>query len=179
MRESLLFLTFSPWNIICIHSVDMWAGFILEIGHWSWGSNGPPSLIFEDPFSRNGAKKGGSKSKKTECFLRLLTFYMGHTCWMLCRNFGTFWATEKAWAKITAHPRCLSGEMTQTKKRKAIETVRGYKSSKQVYRVAIKSVLLSVMFLNTLFWKKYLSLGPFFVWPIWRGNKNFMRHFSK
>ena len=76
---------------------------------------------------------------------------MGHTRWMLCHHFGAFWATEKAWAKITAHARCLSGEMTQTKKRKAIETVRGYKSSKQVYRVAIKSVLLSVMFLNTLF----------------------------
>ena len=40
-----------------------------------------------------------------------------------------FWANEKAWTRITAE--CLSGEiMTQTKKTKAIETVRGYKSSK-------------------------------------------------
>ena len=78
-----------------------------------------------------GPRKGAPNPKKTECFLKLLTFYMGHTRWMLCRHFGTFWATEKAWAKITAHPRCLSGEiMTQTKKRKAIETVRGYESSK-------------------------------------------------
>ena len=53
MRESLLFLTFFPWNITCICSVYMSAGFILEIDQW--GSNGPPSLIFEGPFSRNGA----------------------------------------------------------------------------------------------------------------------------
>ena len=105
-----------------------------------------PFFNFEDPFSRNGAKNGGSKSKKTECFLRLLTFYMGHTCWMLCRHFGTFWATEKAWAKITAHPRCLSGKiMIQMKKRKAIETVRGHKNSKYVYKAAV-SVLVSKVF---------------------------------
>ena len=43
---------------------------------------------------------------------------------------GTFWATEKAWARITAEYRMFSGEIvSQTKKRKAIETVRGYKSS--------------------------------------------------
>ena len=50
---------------------------------------------------------------------------------------------------------CLSGEiMTQTKKRKAIETVRGYKSSKKVNRTNVRSVLLSVMFSNTLLKKK-------------------------
>ena len=50
---------------------------------------------------------------------------------------------------------CLSGEiMTQTKKRKAIETVSDYKCSKYVYREAVKSVLLSVMVSNNLFPKK-------------------------
>ena len=33
--------------------------------------------------------------KKIERFLRLLT-------WTLCRHFRTLWATEKAWARITA-----------------------------------------------------------------------------
>ena len=75
--------------------------------NWPMRVKWAPFLSFEGPFSRNGAKKGGCKYKKTECFLRLLTFYMGHACWMLCRHFGTFWATEKAWAKITAHPRCV------------------------------------------------------------------------
>ena len=125
MRETSLFLTFSPWNIICIRSVYMWAGSILEIGQW--GSNGPPSLIFD----KKGGPRKGAPNPKTECFLRLLTFYMGCTCQMFRHHFGTFWATEKVWAKITAIAGCLSGEiMTQTKKRKAIETVKGYKSSK-------------------------------------------------
>ena len=35
--------------------------------------------------------------------------------------------------------------MTQTKKRKAIETVRGYKNSKYVYKAAV-SVLVSKVF---------------------------------
>ena len=55
--------------------------------------------------------------------------------------------------------------MTQTKKRKAIiETIRGYKSSKLAYRVAVKSVLLSVMFSNTLFQEKMIEpiLGSIF-----------------
>ena len=38
---------------------------------------------------------------------------------------------KKAGLELLQNPGCLSGEiMTQTKKRKAIETVRGYKSSK-------------------------------------------------
>ena len=60
---------------------------------------------------------------------------------------------------------CLSGEiMSQTKKRKAIETV-------------IKSVLLSVMFSNTLIQKIVLIHGSIFLRPIWHGNVNFMQHF--
>ena len=77
--------------------------------------------------------------------------------------------------ELLQNPGCLSGEiMTQTKKRKATETVRGYKMSKQVYKAAVKSVLLSVMFSNTLFQKNstypwvYFSCG---------GNVNFLRHF--
>ena len=75
----------------------------------------------------------GTKSKKTECFLRLLTFYMGRTLQTLCHHFGTFWATENTWARITAESWMFVwwNIMTQTKKRKAIiETIRGYKSSK-------------------------------------------------
>ena len=61
--------------------------------------------------------------------------------------------------------------MTQTKKRKAIETV-------------IKSVLLSVMFskfekkvFNTLIQKIVLVHGSIFLCPIWHSNVKFMQHF--
>ena len=47
---------------------------------------------------------------------------------------------------------------------KGIDTVRGYKMSKRVYRSAVKSVLLSVI--GSIFWQ-----------PIWGGNVNFMGHF--
>ena len=108
------------------------AGFILEIGQWE--SNGPPSVILGGPFSKKSGTRKGAPNPNTlhECFLRLLTFYMGRTRRMLCRHFGTFWATEKASARIILqNPGCLSGEMmTQKKRRKAIATVRGYKSSK-------------------------------------------------
>ena len=108
------------------------AGFILEIGQWE--SNGPPSVILGGPFSKQSGTRKGAPNPNTlhECFLRLLTFYMGRTRRMLCRHFGTFWATEKASARIILqNPGCLSGEMmTQKKRRKAIATVRGYKSSK-------------------------------------------------
>ena len=42
---------------------------------------------------------------------------MGRTRRTLCRHFGTFWATEKASARIIPqNPGCLSGEMmTQNK----------------------------------------------------------------
>ena len=80
-------------------------GFILEVGQL--GSNGFPSVILGSPFSRNGVQERGTKSKKkkNECFLRLVTFYMGQTCRTLCRHFGIFWATEKAWTRITAESR--------------------------------------------------------------------------
>ena len=75
------------------------AGFILEIGQWE--SNGPPSVILGGPFSKKSGTRKGAPNPNTlhECFLRLLTFYMGRTRRMLCRHFGTFWATEKAWAR--------------------------------------------------------------------------------
>ena len=68
-------------------------GFILEVGQL--GSNG-----FKGPRKGHQIQK-----KKTECFLRLVTFYMGQTCRTLCRHFGIFWATEKAWTRITAESR--------------------------------------------------------------------------
>ena len=57
--------------------------------------------------------------------------------------------------------RILSRLMTQTKERKATETVRGYKSSNYTYKAAVKSTLLSVMFSNTLLKKIVL-----FPWSI-------------
>ena len=89
-----------------IHDDDGDTGFILEVGQL--GSNGFPSVILGSPFSRNGVQERGNESKKkkkTECFLRLVTFYMGQTCRTLCRHFGIFWATEKAWTRITAESR--------------------------------------------------------------------------
>ena len=73
---------------------------------------------------------------------------------------------KKPGLELLQNSGCLTGEtMTQTKKRKAIETVRGYKSSIKVYRAAVESVLLSVMFSNDLFQKKYLYLGLFLFAP--------------
>ena len=72
---------------------------------------------------------------------------------------------KKPGLELLQNPGCLGEIMTQTKKRKkGIETVRGYKMSKRVYRSAVKSVLLSV-------------IGSIFLQPIWRGNVNFMRRF--
>ena len=52
---------------------------------------------------------------------------MGRTRRTLCRHFGTFRAAEKPGLELMQNPGCLSGEiMTQTKTRKAIETVRGF-----------------------------------------------------
>ena len=73
------------------------AGLILKIGQW--GSNGPPSVILGGPFSRKGVPK------------RYLNLLVQTVPWenepllKLCRHFGTFWAIEKAWARITAESR--------------------------------------------------------------------------
>ena len=104
--------TGAPRTSKLIRSDVLTARFILEIGHW--GSNGSPSVILGGPFSRKGAPNPNTLS----AFLRLLTFHMGRTRRTLCRHFGTFWATEKASARIILqNPGCLSGEiMTQKKK---------------------------------------------------------------
>ena len=82
--------------------------------NWPMRVKWAPFCNFTGPFF----KKGGTKSKYTECFLRPLTFYMGRTRRTLCSHFGTFWPTEKASARIILqNPGCLSGEiMTQKKK---------------------------------------------------------------
>ena len=79
-------------------------------------------------------------------------------------NTGTLWATEKAWARITAESRMFGWENDSNEEKKGTDTVRGYKMSKRVYRSAVKSVLLSVI--GSIFWQ-----------PIWGGNVNFMGHF--
>ena len=54
---------------------------------------------------------------------------MGRTRWTLCRHFGRSGQLKKPGLELLQNPGCLSGKiMTQTKKRKTIETVRGYKS---------------------------------------------------
>ena len=52
-----------------------------------------------------------------------------------------------------------------------------FKSSKQVYRAAVKSLLFSVMFSNTLFPKKILILGSIFLLHIRHSNLNVMWDF--
>ena len=79
-------------------------------------------------------------------------------------NTGTLWATEKAWARITAESRMFGWDNDSNEEKKGTDTVRGYKMSKRVYRSAVKSVLLSVI--GSIFWQ-----------PIWGGNVNFMGHF--
>ena len=49
---------------------------------------------------------------------------------------------------------CLVKQWLKRRREKANETVTGYKCSKQVYRAAVKSVLLSAMF-----WNSFLILG--------------------
>ena len=103
-------------------------------------------------------KKGGTKSKKTECFLRLLTFYMGRTRPTLCRHFGT---SEKAWARITAESRMFLNVQ-----------------STFIIERPSNQCCCQWCFSNTLFQEN--STYPwvyFFLRPIRRGNVNFMRHF--
>ena len=106
-------------------------GFILEVGQL--GSNGFPSVILGSPFSRNGVQERGTKSKKK----KMSVFWdLWHSTWV--RLAGRCAAIleysgqlKKPGLELLQNPGCLSGEiMTQTKKRKANETVRGYKSSK-------------------------------------------------
>ena len=154
-----------------------WPGSILEIGQW--GSNGPPSIILEGPLSRRrGSKKVGTKSKKPECFLRIYTFYIGRTRRTLCRHFETFWATEKAWARITAKSRKFFWWNTDSN-----EEEKGNWYSKRLYKNQSKFIerpsnqcccqwCFRILYLK----KKVLILGSF-LRNICRGNVNSMRHF--
>ena len=107
-------------------------GFILEVGQL--GSNGFPSVILGSPFSRNGVQERGTKSKKKK--KKSVFWDLWHSTWV--RLAGRCAAIleysgqlKKPGLELLQNPGCLSGEiMTQTKKRKAMETVRGYKSSK-------------------------------------------------
>ena len=94
-------------------------GFILEVGQL--GSNG-----FKGP------RKGHQIQKK-----KLSVFWdLWHSTWVrLAGRCATILEysgqLKKPGLELLQNPGCLSGEiMTQTKKRKANETVRGYKSSK-------------------------------------------------
>ena len=78
-----------------------------------------PFCNFRGPYFKKGGPRKGVLQKVFDSVDALLPFW----------EKSHFWANEKTWTQITAE--CLSGEiMTQMKKTKAIETVRGYKSSK-------------------------------------------------
>ena len=163
-------------DTVPLNSLNYW-----KASRVKWG----PFCNFRGPlFKKGGPRKGEPNPKKLK---KLGAFWdVWHSTWVgLVGRFAAILEhsgqLKKPGLEFLHNPRCLSGEiMTQTKKRKAIETVRGYKSSKKVYRAAFKSVLLSVMFPQTLLQKKsYLFLGLFCLCPIWRGNVNFMWHFFR
>ena len=86
-------------------------------------------------------KKGGSTKDIWTYWYRLF-HEKTNTYWLFTTILEHSGQMKKPRLKWLQNPECLSGEiMTQTKKRKAIETVRGYKSSKKVYRAAAKSVM--------------------------------------
>ena len=66
-----------------------------------------PLLQFQGAlFQERGSKKGGSP-KGTLNFILVQTAPRENefSLLTLCRHFGTFWATVKAWARITAESR--------------------------------------------------------------------------
>ena len=84
---------------------------------------GPPSVILGDHFPRRGVQaRAPPKRYSTGVGL-------GGRFTTILEHSGQL---KKPGLKLLQiNPRCLSGEiMTQTKKRKAIETIRGYTSSK-------------------------------------------------
>ena len=81
---------------------------------------------FRGPFFKDKGIFRLTKSKKNEFFLRFLTS-------TLCRRaiLGHYEQLKKPGLELPLNPGCLSGEiMTQTKRSKAIERVRGYKDLK-------------------------------------------------
>ena len=137
----ILYAHYTTPQIFCCEFLSSW-------WHWWWwwwyrvysrfgqlGSNGFPAVILGSPFSRNGVQERGTKSPPPK--KKLSVFYdLWHSTWV--RLAGRCAAIleysgqlKKPGLELLQNPGCLSGEiMTQTKKRKANETVRGYKSSK-------------------------------------------------
>ena len=78
------------------------AEFIPKIGQW--GSNGPPSVILGGPFFKNGGPRKGVPKRYLNLLVQTVP-WENEPLLTRCRHFGTFWATEKAWARITAESR--------------------------------------------------------------------------
>ena len=129
----------------------------LEIGQW--GSSGPPSVILGGPFLRKGVQERGSHKRYLNLLVQTLPWENEHL-FMFCRHFGTFCATEKTRAQMTAESRMFVWWiMTQTKRRKAIETVRGYQS-KFIERPSNQCCSQGCDYVSDSFSKKkILSLG--------------------
>ena len=93
------------------------SGFILEIGQW--GSGELPSVILWGPFSRKGLQEKGSPNR----YLFVQTVpWENERLLTICLHFRTFWATENAWAPITAECRMFvwwnNRELKQLRRRR-------------------------------------------------------------
>jgi len=94
-----------------------------------------PFCNFRKPFFKKGCPRKGFPQKVFEL---IGTDELAAPFAAILEQSGQL---KKPWLELLQNPGCLSGEV-MTKKRKAIETVRGYR------------VLLSVTFLNPLFKNK-------------------------
>ena len=96
----------TSWTLIISKLHWVWkaifSGFILEIGQW--GSNEPPSVILWGHFSREGLQEKGSSKRYLNLLVQTVP-WENERLFTLCSHFGTFWATKKAWAPITAECR--------------------------------------------------------------------------
>ena len=123
-----------------------------------WGSNGLPSVILGSPFWRKGVQERWSPRRYLSLLVQTVPWEKERSL-TLCRHIGTFWATEKAWAQITAESRMfVLWNNDSNEEEKGNRDSKRLKKLKWVYRAAVKSVLLSVMFSNTLFEKRFIGL---------------------
>ena len=126
-------------------------GFILEFGQW--GSNGPPSVILGGFFSRKGVPQKVFKLTGTDCSMRKGTFIDA---------LPSFWNILGNWKGLGTNYRRIP-DVCLVKKwlKRSWDSKRLWKFKLSLY-TAVKSVLLSVMFSNTIFQKIVPTLGLFF-----------------
>ena len=97
--------------------------------NWPMRVKSAPFCNFCEPFFKKGVQERWPPKRYLNLWVQTVP-WENEPLLTLCRHFGTFWATEKAWARITAESRMFVWwNNDSNEKRKAIETVRGYKSS--------------------------------------------------